>query len=210
MRIVWNQNEERFEAQFSGEKFSEQWNADKTAAMDAGFKTTGAPAWLWCVSKPAALAKLREHRPGSGLTITKEALDRFNHLQGVEQKNAELKAWAKAEEKKLKKEREKEKIDEQRHAEGDGDLDTADQAYETRHYRETPEYWKGKSEITRADLPADYLARFDKHESIPQRRATPLGKCKLCGDNTYYPEEPDCCMWCEGKGEEQFLEELIA
>jgi hypothetical protein len=154
MRITWNQNEERFEAQFAS---GEQWEADKTAAMDAGFKTTGPPAWVWFVSKSVALAKLRSHRPGSGLTISKEALDRFNYLQGVEQKNAELKAYAKEQEKRVKKEREQEKIQKQREEDGDGECEPE---YAAHYFRETPEYWKGKDEITRADLPADVLARF--------------------------------------------------
>lgn len=202
MRIIWNPNEERFEAQFVT---GEQWEADKTAAMDAGFKTTGPPAWTWFVLKSAALAKLREHRPGSGLTITKEALERFNYLQGVEKKNAELKAYAKAEEKRIKKEREQEKIREQREENGDGECEPE---YEPRYYREIPDYWKGKSEITRGDLPADVLARFDKCESIPQRRAETIGNCPICGDVMYYPEGPTC-LWCDGNGEEQFLEEMI-
>jgi hypothetical protein len=202
MRITWNKNEERFEAQFTS---GPEWHADKAAAMDAGFKTTGEPAWVWFVHKSAALAKLREHRPGSGLTISKEALDRFNYLQKVEQKNAELKAYAKEQEKRIKREREREKIA----ALHEKDGEVVEPEYEPSHFQATPDYWKGKNEITRADLPADVMARFVQHESIPQRRAEPLGKCKICGDSTYFPEDSDLCFWCTGSGEEKFLEELI-
>jgi hypothetical protein len=202
LRITWNQNEERFEAQFTP---GEHWQADKTAAMDAGFKTTGEPTWIWFVHKSAALAKLREHRPGSGLTISKEALDRFDYLQRVEQKNAELKAYAKEQEKRVKREREREKIT----ALHEKDGEVVEPEYEPSHFRATPDYWQGKSEITRADLPADVMARFDKHESIPQRRATPLGVCVICGDNLYFPEETPTCWWCEDRGKEEFLEELV-
>lgn len=201
MRIIWNENEKRFEAQFST---GQQWENDKAAAMDAGFKTTGPPAWIWYVYKSAALAKLREHRPNSGLTITKEALDAFDHLQVVERRDAELKKFAKEQNKLQKKEQEREKIAAQRE-----DGEEVSPEYEGRRYHPVPEYWEGKHEITRADLPADVMARLDKHESVPQRRAEPIGKCMICGDNLYYPDELPKCMWCEGHGEEQFLEELI-
>jgi hypothetical protein len=53
------------------------------------------------------------------------------------------------------------------------------------------------------------MARLDKHEPIPVRKAEPIGKCKVCGEPTYDPEESDFCLWCSGHGEENFFEELL-
>ena len=202
MRIIWNQNEERFEAQFGS---GDEWQRDQSAASASGFHTDGPPAWTWYSGKASSLDRLKKQIP-SGIVVTRPALDAYNRLHAAEQKNEELKTWAKEQKKKLKKEQEHEKIEAQREAEGD---EKCEPEYEARVYREIPEYWKGKQEITLADLPADILARFVQRESIPQRRAEPIGVCTICGDNLYYPEEPLKCWWCEGRGEEKFLEELI-
>lgn len=206
MRITWNQNESRFEAQFGT---GNEWQRDQTAASSAGFHSDGPPQWIWHTHKASSLTKLKESRTSiSALSITPEALASYNRLHAIEQRNDELKAWAKEQKKKLAKEEEREKIEKQREEIGE----ECEPEYEARHYREIPEYWKGKNEITRADLPADVLARFVQHEPIPQRRAEPTGICVICAGLVYFFEkqDPPTCLWCEGKGEDQFFEELIA
>jgi hypothetical protein len=200
MRITWNENDKQFETQVA----KDSWQNDKEALQAAGFRTDGPPAWIWRTNKATVLAKLKESRPASGLTITREALDAYNRLRESEQQVEELKKYAKEQKKLQKTAQERARIEADRE-----DGEEVEPEYETSGYHSVPEYWKGKHEITRADLPADTLARFDKHESIPQRRAEALGRCRICGDATYYPEDPDLCMWCEGRGEEKFLDELF-
>lgn len=202
MRIVWNKNEQQFEAQLAQ---GDAWRNEQAIASGAGFKTDGPPAWVWRTRKAAVVTKLKESRSSlSALSITYEALDAYNRLLAIEQKNAELKAWAKEQKKKLERDEERKQLDA---LHGDNS-EAVEPEYEPSHYYTTPEYWKDKTEITRTDLPADFLARFDKHELIPQRRATSIGNCPICGDVMYYPEGPTC-LWCDGKGEEKFLEELL-
>jgi hypothetical protein len=201
MRILWNENEKRFEAQFST---GEMWQSDKDAAQGAGFRTDGPPAWIWRATKAAVLDKLKTNRPASGLAITKEALDAYNRLRAIEERDIELEKFAKEQKKLQKKEQERAKIEAERE-----DGEEVSPEYETTRYRPVPEYWKGKHEITRADLPADVVARLDKHEPVPVRKAEPTGKCKVCGEPTYDPEESDFCLWCSGHGEENFFEELL-
>src|SRR6266568_3066253 len=98
MRIVW-QND-RFEAIFTP---GDQWQADLEAAKAAGFKTNGPPAWIWSVSKATAIARLRKNRPASGLTITREALEKFQTRLPEEEKNAALLEVLKEAKKRLKK-----------------------------------------------------------------------------------------------------------
>jgi hypothetical protein len=202
MRILWNENEKQFEAQLTK---GEMWQADQAAASDAGFRTAGPPAWIWRATRAAVLDKLKTNRPASGLTITKEALDAYNRLRAIEDRDAELKKFAKEQKKLQKKEQEHRQIESEREP-----GDEVEPEYEVRHYRKVPEYWKGKHEITRADLPADVMARLDQRQPIPVRKAEPIGKCKVCGEATYDPEESDFCLWCSGRGEEQFLDELLS
>jgi hypothetical protein len=206
VHITWNENEKRFEAQFAR---GDNWHTEQAIASDAGFRSDGPPAWIWRTATAAALTKLKESRASlSGLSITREALDAYNRLLEVEKKNEELKAYAKEQKKKLKKDQEHAKIEAQQDAEDDGEIEPE---YEPSHYHEIPEYWLGKSEITRADLPASVMARLDKHESIPQRRAVPTGSCVQCSSSIYFYEQqnPPTCLFCETQGQEKFLDELI-
>jgi hypothetical protein len=205
MKIVWSDNEKRFEAQFAP---GENWQTDKDAAQSAGFKTDGPPAWIWHVSTASALALLKKALP-SGITITREALDAYNHLQQVEQKNAELKAYIKEQKKLQKKAQEHTKIEAQREDIEEGCK--LEPAYEPQHYHAMPEYWKGKDEITRADLPADIVVRSLQHEPIPQRRAEMTARCVMCNDPIYFYEkqDPPTCLWCETQGQEKFLDDLL-
>jgi len=189
MRIIWNPNEQRFEAQFSA---GEYWSSDQTAAQDVVFHTDGPPAWLWFTSKATPLVKLRSNRPASGLSITADALAAFNHLQEIEQRNAQIKAALKEAQKaqtKVQREYERE--------EQIGDF-------------EPPVYWQGKTSISRDDLPADILVRSLRHELIPQSRAVPTNACVICGDPIYFYElqEPPTCLSCE-KGTDEFLDSVL-
>jgi hypothetical protein len=209
MRILWNADEKRFESQFSP---GGMWENDKVAAQAAGFHSDGPPAWIWYASKASCLTKLKESRSSiSALSITREALDAYNRLLAIEQRNDELKAWAKEQKKKLKKQEERDKIEAQHEADGEcgGDVEPE---YQERHYYPLPDYWKGKTEIGRDDLPADVLARSVQREFISTERAKPTGTCGICGESIYFYEsqDPPICFWCEGNGEEKFFEELIA
>lgn len=98
MNLRWNGSFRRFEAEFSGD-----FQGDLAAVKSAGFKTDGAPEWVWYTYKAGPLSKLREHRPASGLTISSEAREQFTSLWAVEEKNAKLKAELAAHNKELKK-----------------------------------------------------------------------------------------------------------
>jgi hypothetical protein len=202
MRITWNENENRFEAQFSK---GDQWRNEQQLASSAGFHTDGAPAWCWFTAKAAVLTKLKDKVAADklpiSLSVTRSALDAYNRLREAEEQVEELKKYAKEQKKLQKKAQERVRI------EADGGDDSG---YTSSHYHPVPAYWEGKQEITRADLPADVMARLDKREPIPQRRAEPIGKCRVCGDATYDPDEFDFCLWCSGRGEEQFLDELLS
>lgn len=97
MLIVWNQKEKSFELKFK------EFKGDLQSAKAAKFKTTGAPDWVWYSLKAKPLKYLQDNRPASGLEITKEALEKFNHLIVQEEKNDELKKKAKKEKAKAKK-----------------------------------------------------------------------------------------------------------
>ena len=206
MRILWNENEKQFEAQFA---IGEQWQSDKDAAQAAGFRTDGPPAWRWLTAKASVLTKLKAQASADALhvpalSITREAMGAYNRLRTIEDRDAELKKFAKEQKKLQKKEQEQRQIESEREPGNE-----VEPEYEARHYRRVPEYWKGKHEITRADLPADVMARLDQRQPIPVRKAEPIGKCKVCGEPTYDPEESDFCLWCSGRGEEKFFEEII-
>ncbi len=206
MRILWNENEKQFEAQFSQ---GDQWQSDKDLADASGFSTDGPPAWIWRTTKAATLTKLQKTYPAGvspSITITRTALDAYNHLRAIEERDAELRKFAKEQKKLQKKEQERSKIAAQ-HEEGD----EIEPEYEPTCYREIPVYWTSKTEITRAGLPGDILARFVRHESFTHQElwAKPIGVCTICGDNLYFPEEPPVCFWCDGLGKEKFFEELL-
>lgn len=84
MRIIWNEAEKSFEAEFT---LGDQWSADQTAAKAAGFRTTGPPEWKWYATTVKPLNKLRKKRPDSGLTISPEAFAAYEPMQAVHEKN---------------------------------------------------------------------------------------------------------------------------
>lgn len=105
MNLRWSGTFRRFEAEFSTD-----FHGDLAAVKAAGFKTDGAPEWIWYSYKAAPLVKLRENRPASGLTITPEAKEQFTPMAQMEEKNAEVKKQLAEHNKALKK---KLKIEEQ-------------------------------------------------------------------------------------------------
>ena len=96
MNLRWNPDLYRWEAEFSSD-----FQADLAAVKAAGFKTDGPPAWVWYSKKAEPLAKLKGT---PGLTITKEARERFEALHRLEEKNKAVKAEAAAYKKTLEKE----------------------------------------------------------------------------------------------------------
>lgn len=106
MNIIYNAAYGRFEAQFSTD-----FNGDLAAVKGAGFKCDGPPSWIWWTVKLAALNKLRENKPISGLTINESAFQQYTHLSAMEAKNEEARAKfapIKEEQKKAKKQRKRE------------------------------------------------------------------------------------------------------
>jgi hypothetical protein len=206
MRIVWNANEKYFEAQFSQ---GDPGQGDKNLASWAGFQTDGPPAWIWHSAKAASLTKLKLSASvlptPVAISITKPALDAYNRLRTIEERDAELRKFAKDQKKLQRKEQERTKIAAQHE-----DVEIEPE-YEPTHYREIPKYWAGKTSISRNDLPADALARLVRHESFIHQElwAKPIGACTICGDNLYFPEEPPMCFWCDGQGKEKFFENLL-
>lgn len=57
----------------------------------SGFKTTGAPEWIWHTASTAVLNKLRKSPPKSGLAITELALEKYTLLDKQIQDKQELK-----------------------------------------------------------------------------------------------------------------------
>jgi hypothetical protein len=96
VNLRYNPQERRFEAEFS------DFQADLDAVKTAGFKTTGAPYWVWWTDKLKVLNKLRE-RPPAILTITPEALAVYKPLAEQDRKNAEIKKLAAEAQKTVKK-----------------------------------------------------------------------------------------------------------
>lgn len=88
MRILWNEQENWFQAELS---LNEHWRDDMESVRSVGFKTTGAPSWIWHTSKAPILNKLRDLKPKSGLTITETALEKYKLLNEQETVKVEMK-----------------------------------------------------------------------------------------------------------------------
>lgn len=165
MNLRWNGTYRRFEAEFSTD-----FQGDLAAVKAAGFKTDGAPEWIWYTYKAGPLTKLRANRPASGLTITPEAREQYTPLVAVEEKNLQLKAQLAEHNKTLKK---KLKIEEQ---EG----------------KAMPIPTKGY--IDASDLPPlPPVARLFTPPPPPDM------KCIICAAPVYFYEkqDPPTCLWCE-------------
>ena len=101
MNLRWNGTLRRFEAEFSAD-----FQGDLAAVKAAGFKTNGAPGWIWHTSKAGPLTKLRTLRAGL-LTISPEARAQYILLAAMDEKNAIVKAQL---QKVTKERKKKEKI----------------------------------------------------------------------------------------------------
>lgn len=88
MRILWNEQENWFQAELGLREF---WRDDMELVKHVGFKTTGSPSWIWHTSKASILNKLRDGSPKSGLTITELALEKYKTLNEQETKQSDLK-----------------------------------------------------------------------------------------------------------------------
>lgn len=165
MNLTWNSGLSRFEAEFSTD-----FDGDYAAVKAAGFKTDGAPQWVWYTYKAGPLGKLRENRPPSGLTISPEAREQFTALGTLEEKNAKLKAELAAHNKALKK---KLKIEEQQ---GNAIV--------------IPE----KGYIDASDLPP-YESKYTPYARPPWDG--PI--CSICDDPllSFELQNPRVCLWCE-------------
>lgn len=97
MKLKWNPVDYCFEAEFH------DFHADLQAVKSAGFKTTGAPDWVWYTPKTGPLDKLRKNRPASGLTILEDALAQYNRIKAEETTKAALLAELKAAKKLVKR-----------------------------------------------------------------------------------------------------------
>lgn len=84
MRIIWNEADKCFEAEFAQ---GDQWAEDQAAAKGAKFRTTGPPSWKWQAFTVKPLNALKKKRPTSGLSISQEALAMYTVMQEQFEKN---------------------------------------------------------------------------------------------------------------------------
>ena len=163
MNLRWNPSYQRWEAEFN------DFANDLAAAKAAGFKTEGAPGWVWYATKAAQLTKLKANRPPQ-LTITPEAREQYNALAAMEEANAKIKAEAKKHETAQKKIQKEKKQDENA--------------------------WviPSKGYIDASDLPP-ISPSATKYTPPPP----PTTLCIICGDPIYSYElqSPPTCLWCE-------------
>jgi len=100
VRIVWDDNENRFLAELTP---GEQWRDDMEAVKSAGFRTTGPPDWQWYAGTIETLENIRKHPPKSGLLITEQALQKYKPLLEKFQQKQELRKQFKRAQKIAKK-----------------------------------------------------------------------------------------------------------
>jgi|SRR5579859_5386975 len=175
MRIIWNQQHQIFQSEFSSD-----FQGDLEAVKAAGFRTFGAPEWIWYAPPPGvkALNRLKAKPPASGLTITETALERYKPLNEREQKKEEIKKALKEARKAAKKE------------EKNNDPTTL---------LVIPE----KGYIDASDLPP--LPPFVRTYVSPEY---PHEFCFICGCKVYLnsiekTEPLPICLWCEKEIDEQ-------
>ncbi len=179
MNLRYNQTLRRFEAEFSTD-----FAGDLAAVKTAGFRTDGPPVWAWWTDKIKALNALREHRPESGLSINQDALEVYETLTKMAEKNAEVKKQFAETRKKVKKEQVQQEQEE-----------------ETLKIFAIPE---GKMWIGPEDFP--YKSPFIS-EIVPIP-SPPSLRCSNCGEPVYFYEQqdPPLCLWCEIKNSKKVLD----
>ncbi len=170
MRITWNNQESRFEAVLTA---GVMWTSDKDAVSRANFSCTGPPGWIWFCTKASILNQIKDNRPQSGLTITKEALEHYTALSTKEAANIAVKAQLASAKKALRKDQ-KYQVE-----------ITAPTEQETEHGRDF-----------------DYI-RTVLSKSCPYTPPIipppPTTLCLVCSTPVYFYEqqEPPICLWCE-------------
>lgn len=175
MNIRWNAFERRFEAEFSSD-----FNGDLSAVKTAGFRTDGPPVWVWHTQKIAALNKLREKKPSSGLTITPEALEIYKPLALQEEQNQVVKKQLADFKKKANKER---KAQAQEAASGTVLAGLTDE-----------KWWIGAEDLP--PLPP-YVS---SHQPTSEWLAAYTGlRCIYCTQPVlpFERQQPPICLWCE-------------
>lgn len=180
MNIIYNAQHGRFEAQFSTD-----FNGDLAAVKGAGFKCDGPPSWVWHTIKLAALNKLRENKPISGLTINESAFQQYTILTEMEAKNEAARAAfapVKEEQKKAKKQRKRE-----------------EQIERTYHKVVIPHKPRELYDF----IGAEDLPPWESKQMAPERPLWTGPRCFYCQQPVYPYENQElpACLWCEKKRE---------
>lgn len=174
MNIRWSAAAQRFEAEF------QEFQGDLFCVKECGFKTDGAPGWIWWTQKIPVINKLRANKPVSGLTITPEALGVYTSLNAQEEKNAEVRKQLTA----VRKEQKKAGI--------------------TRDPDTIPTLPPGAAWISAEHLPPWQSLIQHRPDTKPPEN---LPECVICGQKVYAYElqNPPQCLWCEGHPESNFI-----
>lgn len=167
MRIDWDASTRTFRAEFSP---GAEWANDQQAAKDAGFKTSGPPAWSWSTPKVEPLNKLKAQRPASGLNISQEALAAYTQMQAVYEANQIVLTQLKEAKKERKRAEKKET-----------------------HEGLVQLVIPAKGYIDASDLPP-WITLAIRTALPPNPNSA---KCISCGDALYFYEHPKFCLWCE-------------
>jgi hypothetical protein len=169
MRIIWNEDEKKFQAELTPGDF---WREEMELVKSVGFKTSGPPAWTWCTPKASVLNKLRDNKPKSGLFLTEVALEKYKSFSEKEEKNeAVKKAFLEA-----KKAAKKVSLDPSIKYEGMVELVIPEKGY-----------------IGAEDLPPMPPWVNPRKEIL-----TPCsGICMICESPVYFYEKDTICLWCE-------------
>lgn len=182
MRISWNPEQSVFQAEFS----QEHWSADLESVKAAGFRTFGAPEWIWYAPPPGikALNFLREKKPESGLAITELALEKYKNLKEQYDKKEEIKAALKEAKKAAKKQFEK--------------------AAQEEENRIALECMPEKGYLDASDFPPFPFPETHKYVS-PEYPSVPcfICGCKVYLDSIFKTEPLPICLWCEKEIDEQ-------
>jgi hypothetical protein len=167
VNLRWDASFQRFIAEFS------DFNQDLAAVKAAGFKTEGAPQWIWHSYKAEPLHKLKGT---PGLTITPEARKQYTALWAVEENNAKVKAELASHKKALQKKLKIEKAD----------IENPPIALKMCEL--------GFMAVSTADLPA-----MPPFESKYTPASPPELKCIICAAPVYFYEkqDPPVCLWDE-------------
>lgn len=170
MRITWNNQESRFEAELTP---GQMWAGDKDSVSLAKFSCSGPPGWTWFCYKSISLSVLRQNRPLSGLTITPEALERYTAMKALEAANTAVKAQLETAKKALRKEQKYQ------------DEIAAPAEHEIEHGRDF-DYNK-----TALSKPVWFVP--------PVIPPPPTMLCHVCHTPVYFYESqnPAICLWCE-------------